>query len=53
MLTLYNNMLSIKSDYNYTEQNMWNKYRIFSIDNAHPKLFRHFFWCIDKARDVN
>ena len=31
---------------------------VFSIDNAHlmynahPKLFRHSFWCIDKAHDV-
>jgi hypothetical protein len=31
----------------------------FSIDNAHllynahPKLFRHSFWCIDNARDAN
>jgi hypothetical protein len=31
----------------------------FSIDNAHlmykahPKHFRHFFWCIDNARDAN
>ena len=30
----------------------------FSIDNAHlmynahPKLFRHYFWCIDNAHDV-
>ena len=24
----------------------------FSIDNAHPKLFRHSFWCIDNVRDV-
>ena len=24
----------------------------FSIDNAHPKLFRHSFWCIDNAHDV-
>jgi hypothetical protein len=20
--------------------------------NAHPKLFRHSFWCIDNAHDV-
>ena len=25
----------------------------FSIDNAHPKLFRHSFWCIDNAHDAN
>jgi hypothetical protein len=25
----------------------------FSIDNAHPKLFRHSFWCIDNAHDSN
>jgi hypothetical protein len=31
----------------------------FSIDNAHlmynahPKFFRHSFWCIDNARDAN
>ena len=24
----------------------------FSIDNAHPKLFRYSFWCIDNAHDV-
>jgi hypothetical protein len=25
----------------------------FSIDNAHPKLFRHSFWCIDNAHGAN
>jgi len=25
----------------------------FSIDNAHPKLFRHSFWCRDNAHDAN
>jgi hypothetical protein len=31
----------------------------FTIDNAHlmykahPKLFRHSFWCIDNAHDAN
>ena len=25
----------------------------FSIDNAHPKLFWHSFWCIDNAHDAN
>jgi hypothetical protein len=25
----------------------------FSIDNAHPKLFRHSFWCINNVHDAN
>ena len=25
----------------------------FSIDNGHPKLFRHSFWCIDNVHDAN
>jgi hypothetical protein len=37
----------------------WRKLLYFSIDNAHlmynahPKLFRHSFWCIDNAHDAN
>jgi hypothetical protein len=36
-----------------------HKIPYFSIDNAHlmynahPKLFRHSFWCIDNAHDAN
>ena len=36
----------------------WTKLPYFSIDNAHlmynahPKLFRHSFWCIDNAHGV-
>ena len=29
-----------------------NKVPYFSIDNAHPKLFRRSFWCVDNAHDV-
>jgi hypothetical protein len=25
----------------------------FSIDNVHPKLFRHSSWCIDNTHDTN
>jgi hypothetical protein len=32
---------------------MTDKIPYFSIDNTHPKLFRHSFWCIDNARDAN
>jgi hypothetical protein len=40
-------------------QNIKMKLPYFSIDNAHliynahPKLFRHSFWCIDNAHDAN
>ena len=38
--------------------NIWGRLPYFSIYNAHlmcnahPKLFRHSFWCIDNAHDV-
>jgi hypothetical protein len=37
----------------------WNQLPVFSIDNAHliynahPKHFRHSFWCVDNAHGAN
>ena len=49
---------ALHAGYIRLQKHTQNKYRIFSIDNAHlmynahPKLFRHSFWCIDNAHDV-
>jgi hypothetical protein len=44
---LYANCLCVQFTLSYYQ--LW----YFSIDNAHPELFRHSFWCIENARDAN
>jgi hypothetical protein len=50
------------TNFGLISEDKYNSYRkvlYFSIENAHlmynaqPKLFRHSFWCIDKAHDAN
>ena len=41
--------LRLNCRYNITYYSIYNAHLMY---NAHPKLFRHSFWCIDNAHDV-
>jgi hypothetical protein len=45
--------LEFNSSSNYEHDNQTYQLPYFSIDNAHPKLFRHSFWCADNVHDAN